>query len=102
MNSGITLKPGTHVGVPSSWIQRSTAYYEDPDTFDGYRFVKRAAAGEPNTKLVDLSPSYLVFGMGVHAWYVFFYSRYNHDCYMFRPWIFVKYLPFRYQPGILN
>lgn len=68
IHTGITLKPGTHVGVPSSWIQRSSAYYEDPETFDGYRFVKRAAAGATNTRLVDLSPDYLVFGMGVHAW----------------------------------
>lgn len=68
MHTGITLKPGTHVGVPSGWIQRSSAYYDDPETFDGYRFVKRAAAGAKNTRLVDLSPDYLVFGMGVHAW----------------------------------
>ncbi|CAI7570738.1 unnamed protein product [Penicillium manginii] len=66
-SNGIILKPGTHVGVPSSWIQRSSAYYEDPETFDGYRFVKRAAAGATNTSLVDLGPDYLVFGMGVHA-----------------------------------
>jgi cytochrome P450 len=66
--TGITLRPGTHVGVPSSWIQRSRVYYENPETFDGYRFLKLAAAGAKNTKLVDLSPDYLVFGMGVHAW----------------------------------
>ncbi|KAJ5103347.1 hypothetical protein N7532_003876 [Penicillium argentinense] len=66
--AGITLRPGTHIGVPSSWIQRSSVYYENPETFDGYRFLKLAAAGAKNTKLVDLSPDYLVFGMGVHAW----------------------------------
>lgn len=68
MHTGITLKPGTHVGVPNGWIQRSSAYYDDPETFDGYRFVKRAVAGVKKTRLVDLSPDYLVFGMGVHAW----------------------------------
>lgn len=58
------LKPGTHVGVPSGWVQRSSNAYADPETFDGFRFVERPT----DSKLVDLSPDYLVFGMGVHAW----------------------------------
>lgn len=66
--TGITLRPGTHVGVPSGWIQRTSKTYTHPESFDGFRFAKRATAGEPNTRLVDLSPDYLVFGMGVHAW----------------------------------
>ncbi|KAJ6131482.1 Cytochrome P450, partial [Penicillium sp. IBT 18751x] len=65
--TGIVLKPGTHVGVPSGWLQRSPSSYEHPETFDGFRFAKRAAAGASNTRLVDLSADYLVFGMGVHA-----------------------------------
>lgn len=64
------LKPGTHVGVPSSCIQRSSKTYTDPEVFDGFRFAKSAAAGASGTKLVDLSPDYLVFGMDVHAWSV--------------------------------
>ncbi|KAJ5921356.1 Cytochrome P450 [Penicillium verhagenii] len=65
--AGVVLKPGTHVGVPSGWIQRSSKTYIDPGVFDGFRFAKAAAAGASGTKLVDLSPDYLVFGMGVHA-----------------------------------
>jgi cytochrome P450 len=49
-------------------IQRSSSSFEHPEAFDGFRFAKRAAAGASNTRLVDLSPDYLVFGMGVHAW----------------------------------
>ncbi|KAJ5095707.1 Cytochrome P450 [Penicillium alfredii] len=67
LSNGITLKPGTHVGVPSGVIQRSSEYYENPEAFDGFRFVKRAAAGAKDSRFVDLSPEYLVFGMGVHA-----------------------------------
>ncbi|CAG8336124.1 unnamed protein product [Penicillium salamii] len=63
----ITLKQGSHVAVPSEIIQRLGVNYESPDNFDGFRFVKRAAAGDKNSQLVDLSPDYLVFGMGVHA-----------------------------------
>lgn len=65
---GIVLRAGSHVGVPSGWIHRSSKTYENPDHFDGYRFVKSAAAGATNTRFTDLSPDYLVFGMGVHAW----------------------------------
>lgn len=67
---GVVLEPGTHVGVPSGWIQRSSKAYTDPETFDGFRFARSAAAGASGTKLVDLSPDYLVFGMDVHAWSV--------------------------------
>lgn len=42
----------------------------DPEVFDGFRFARFAAAGASGTKLVDLSPDYLVFGMDVHAWLV--------------------------------
>ncbi|KAJ5574298.1 Cytochrome P450 [Penicillium hispanicum] len=67
LSNGVVLKPGTHIGVPSGWIQRSSKSYENPEAFDGFRFVKRAEAGASHTRLVDLSPDYLVFGMGVHA-----------------------------------
>ncbi|KAJ6092660.1 Cytochrome P450 [Penicillium sp. IBT 16267x] len=67
LSNGVVLKPGTHVGVPSGWIQRSSKAYTDPEVFDGFRFAKSAAAGASGTKLVDLSPDYLVFGMDVHA-----------------------------------
>ncbi|KAJ5174872.1 Cytochrome P450 [Penicillium canariense] len=42
-----------------------TARVPNPETFDGFRFAKRAAAGASNTRLVDLSPEYIIFGMGV-------------------------------------
>ncbi|KGO77244.1 Cytochrome P450 [Penicillium italicum] len=58
---------GSHVAVPSGIIQRSSEHYANPDAFDGFRFVKRAAAGAKDSRLVDLSPDYLVFGMGAHA-----------------------------------
>ncbi|KAJ5944499.1 Cytochrome P450 [Penicillium verrucosum] len=65
--TGVTLKQGSHVAVPSGIIQRSSEHYANPDAFDGFRFVKRAAAGAKDSRLVDLSPDYLVFGMGAHA-----------------------------------
>ncbi|KAJ5156159.1 Cytochrome P450 [Penicillium capsulatum] len=37
------------------------------EQFDGFRFAQRAAEGAENSKLVDLSPDFLVFGMGVQA-----------------------------------
>ncbi|KAJ6171841.1 Cytochrome P450, partial [Penicillium chermesinum] len=67
LSNGTVLKAGSHVGVPSCWIHRSSKSYVDPELFDGFRFVKRAAAGGTNNRFTDLSPDYLVFGMGVHA-----------------------------------
>ncbi|OQE30129.1 hypothetical protein PENFLA_c003G01276 [Penicillium flavigenum] len=67
LSNGITLKQGSHVAVPSGIIQRSSEHYTNPDAFDGFRFVKRAAGGAKDSRLVDLSPDYLVFGMGAHA-----------------------------------
>lgn len=69
MAIGIVLTPGTHVGVPSGWIQRSEQFYTQPEIFNGYRFVKGDVSA-PDSQFADLSPEYLVFGMGVHAWYV--------------------------------
>ncbi|KAJ5693214.1 hypothetical protein N7462_002637 [Penicillium macrosclerotiorum] len=63
LSNGIYLRPGTHVAVPSDCIHRSSKYYKNPESFDGFRFVKNA-----NNRLVDLSPDYLVFGMGSHSW----------------------------------
>ncbi|CAP94697.1 Pc18g04730 [Penicillium rubens Wisconsin 54-1255] len=67
LSNGVTLKQGSHVAVPSGIIQRSSEHYTNPDAFDGFRFVKRAAGGAKDSRLVDLSPDYLVFGMGAHA-----------------------------------
>ncbi|KGO40364.1 Cytochrome P450, E-class, group I [Penicillium expansum] len=67
LSNGVTLKQGSHVAVPSGIIQRRSEHYANPDAFDGFRFVKRAAAGAKNSRLVDLGPDYLVFGMGAHA-----------------------------------
>ncbi|KAJ5834656.1 Cytochrome P450 E-class group I [Penicillium robsamsonii] len=65
--TGITLKQGSQVAVPSGIIQRFCKHYANPDAFDGFRFVKRAAAGAKDSRLFDLSPDYLVFGMGAHV-----------------------------------
>ncbi|KAJ6079453.1 hypothetical protein N7467_009206 [Penicillium canescens] len=67
LSNGTILKQGSHMAVPSGLIQRLSTNYENPNDFDGFRFVNRTAAGAKNSRLVDLSPDYLVFGMGVHA-----------------------------------
>ena len=48
--------------------------YVDPEIFDGLRFEKmRGEEGELQSKysLVSLDLSYLLFGHGRHAWYVY-------------------------------
>ncbi|KAJ5294479.1 hypothetical protein N7508_009300, partial [Penicillium antarcticum] len=61
------LKQGSPVASPSGLIQCPSPNYENPNDFDGSRFVKRTAAGAKNSRLVDLSPDYLALGMGAHA-----------------------------------
>ncbi|OQD87002.1 hypothetical protein PENANT_c006G03920 [Penicillium antarcticum] len=68
LSNGTILKQGSPVASPSGLIQCPSPNYENPNDFDGSRFVKRTAAGAKNSRLVDLSPDYLALGMGAHAW----------------------------------
>lgn len=42
-------------------------YYENPDTFDGFRFVASAADNRVNNVMSTTSARYLPFGHGRHA-----------------------------------
>lgn len=89
---GLTLPGGHHlqqnawVGVSTVDINRDDRYYEDPDQFEPFRFVKSSA--KPSSDIKPLSPTtqdvegppndaYLVtaedkfmnFGYGRHSWY---------------------------------
>lgn len=43
--------------------------YEDPESFDGYRFFKSEETAWKNQAVV-LDPTFVLFGLGRHAWYV--------------------------------
>ncbi|EKG13109.1 Cytochrome P450, partial [Macrophomina phaseolina MS6] len=70
----ITLSDGTHipagafVSVPT-WTMRDSYYYENPDNFDGRRYLeKRSQPGnEHRWQFVTTAPEHLGFGHGQHA-----------------------------------
>lgn len=72
-SDGTFIPAGTVVGVSSNNIQRDPRVYEDPDTFDGFRFVKmkeRAALeGHPdkNFDMVTTNADFVAFSQGRHA-----------------------------------
>jgi cytochrome P450 len=42
-SDGLTVPPGTRIGFAAEAMQRDPNIIGDPDTFDGFRFVKLAA-----------------------------------------------------------
>jgi cytochrome P450 len=71
-SNGVTIPAGTHIAVPGSAAHRDEAIYHDPDTFDGFRFVKlRESEGDTTTsryQSVSTSSEHLAFGLGRHTW----------------------------------
>ena len=71
-SNGVTIPTGTLVSIPGSAAHRDEANYHDPDTFDGFRFVKlRESEGDtPTSRYQTVSPSSenLTFGLGRRTW----------------------------------
>ena len=64
-------EPG--VCVSNMGIHLDDRIYEEPNTFNPYRFLNTAATGEFTSKamLSTASPSSLAFSYGHYAWYVY-------------------------------
>ncbi|CAG7977541.1 unnamed protein product [Penicillium olsonii] len=65
---GTQIAKGTGLMIPNEWMWDSQVY-ENPETFDPYRFVKlREVAGhELSSSLISVSPEHMGFGLGRHA-----------------------------------
>jgi cytochrome P450 len=68
LQDGTEIVKGTSLMI-SNDSMRDPAFYENPDTFDPYRFVKlRQVSGrEHSAHLVAASPEHMGFGYGNHA-----------------------------------
>jgi cytochrome P450 len=68
LKDGHKIDKGTQLAVSNSWMWNSK-FYEDPETFDAYRFVKlRQVSGrEASANLVSVSPEHMAFGLGGHS-----------------------------------
>jgi cytochrome P450 len=62
---GTRLPRGTHIMVDSSDMW-SPEIHQNPDTYDGYRFLKRRRAGDRASQFVQSSREHNVFGGGRH------------------------------------
>jgi len=73
LSDGTSLPAGTVLGISSDSVHRDPRIYEDPQTFDGFRFIKmkeRAALeGHPDKKfdMVTTNADFVAFGQGRHA-----------------------------------
>jgi cytochrome P450 len=66
MPNGVKLPCGTHIAVDSSQMWNPNVY-ENPETFDGFRFLRIRQAGGKSSNaasLVSTSPEHIAFGMG--------------------------------------
>ncbi|KAI5995321.1 cytochrome P450 [Pisolithus orientalis] len=66
LSDGTFIPKGTYVCVASHAIHHDPCIYEDPDTFDPYRYVKlQDKQGDSSRyQLVAVSPESLMFGIG--------------------------------------
>ncbi|KAE8420291.1 cytochrome P450 [Aspergillus pseudocaelatus] len=62
---GTRLPKGSHIAVDSTDMWNPEVH-EDPEAFDGYRFLKRRHAGDNATQFVQSSREHNVFGGGRH------------------------------------
>ncbi|KAG4025961.1 hypothetical protein MFRU_047g00250 [Monilinia fructicola] len=74
--SGQTIPAGNIIAVPQDALMKSPKYYNDPEIFDGFRFVLPEDRGreEPRMKYTDVSSGFPFWGASKKAcpgrWYV--------------------------------
>lgn len=69
-HDGLNIPQGTHIAAASCIHNKNEEVFEDPETFDGFRFSKlQAEADDVNVKYQITSPAMnnLFFGVGKHA-----------------------------------
>ena len=71
-SNGITLPTGLTIGTPILPIHMDERIYDNPTSFDGFRFFRLRA--EPSREsarqlCVNTNIDFLTFGHGSHAWY---------------------------------
>ncbi|KAF3007238.1 hypothetical protein E8E14_009058 [Neopestalotiopsis sp. 37M] len=68
LSNGITIRKGQRIGVSNAHMWDS-AYYQDPEKFDAYRFLRMREnpAEQSSAHLVSTSEKHLGFGHGSHA-----------------------------------
>jgi cytochrome P450 len=67
LSDGTTIPKGATLGLPTL-VSTDPAFYTDPLTFDGYRFLKLSKNPAVQQKtFVSTSNEHIIFGHGKHA-----------------------------------
>jgi cytochrome P450 len=68
-SDGTVIPVGAKLVAPSLTLQRDATVLDDPDTFDGFRWVK-VVDGAPTLpkSMVTTGTDYHLFGHGRHPW----------------------------------
>ncbi|KAI0071400.1 cytochrome P450 [Panus rudis PR-1116 ss-1] len=68
-SDGTFIPAGTFVSVPTWSTHHDEEYYDDPDTFNPWRFISKDDEDSQGTtnNMAATSPEYLPFGYGKHA-----------------------------------
>ncbi|TLD22711.1 hypothetical protein PspLS_07027 [Pyricularia sp. CBS 133598] len=70
LSDGFVIKKGTRVGTPWPTAMLSEEYYDHPERYDPYRYIKmreKDPSCESRTHLVNVSHDHFGFGHGYHA-----------------------------------
>lgn len=72
LSDGTFIPSGTLIAGASTATHRDSRNFDHPDSFDPSRFVEMRNDGLADAKhqFVSISPEYIPFGLGKHAWYV--------------------------------
>lgn len=105
-SDGTVVPAGASIGAPMGAIHRDPENYEDPGTFDGFRFwrirekmrdkrkdVEFAEDGEEwRICLTGAGTGYLAFGGGCHVWYCTALdpSGVHYSSLVLQPWPFLR------------
>lgn len=84
LHDGVTIPAGTIIGIPSHAIMQDPVFFNDPSTFDGFRFVppkdQKVDLAAPRQKVpnfVTTNESNLAWGYGKHACSGRFFASYE-------------------------
>jgi len=69
-SDGTVIPAGAKIGSPNLFLQRDPSIYENPEQFDGFRFVRQVNGSTQPLKgsMVTTDAAYQLFGHGKHAW----------------------------------
>lgn len=71
-SDGTVIPAGAKLVAPSLTLQRDRTVLDDPDVFDGFRWVHEMNGSRMLQKtMVTTGTDYHLFGHGRHPWYVF-------------------------------